>query len=311
MEEKDSSPNKFLLIGVAIGLVLGGVIGFLYSKSTAQPTGEADALNPDLVKSRAEVYINQNLLRPGITAKVGNITMRSGIYELKVDLSDGVENQIVDVFISSDGGLMFVEPPIDMAKPLPTVPPGTQAPSGETKVNARTMIDDDPWAGSKDARVVVVEFSDFQCPACASAYPVVKELKEKYGDQILFVYRDFPIHSIHPRAQKAAEAAQCAFEQDRFWEFHDILFERQNDWANIGVPKFKEYAVELGLDADSFNQCLDSDKYREEVQTDLQEGSHFGVQATPTFFINDKNIRGSAPLSMFEVMIDEELNKAS
>ncbi len=206
---------------------------------------------------------------------------------------------------------MFVEPPIDMAKPLPTVPPGTQAPSGETKVNARTMIDDDPWAGSKDARVVVVEFSDFQCPACASAYPVVKELKEKYGDQILFVYRDFPIHSIHPRAQKAAEAAQCAFEQDRFWEFHDILFERQNDWANIGVPKFKEYAVELGLDADSFNQCLDSDKYREEVQTDLQEGSHFGVQATPTFFINDKNIRGSAPLSMFEVMIDEELNKAS
>jgi protein-disulfide isomerase len=99
------------------------------------------------------------------------------------------------------------------------------------------------------------------------------------------VYRDFPLHSVHPQAGKAAEAAQCAFEQDGFWGYHDLLFEKQNDWSGVGVSKFKEYAVDLDLDSAQFDDCLDSGKYRSEVEADLQEGQHFGVTGTPGFIV--------------------------
>jgi protein-disulfide isomerase len=191
---------------------------------------------------------------------------------------------------------------------LQTKPPTiTNPPSQEKSINMVEMIDDDPWAGSRDAKVIIVEFSDFQCPFCAQSLPTVTQIKETYGDRVLFVYRDFPLSSIHPEAQKAGEAAQCAFEQDAFWPYHDLIFEKQSDWGGVGTPKFKEYSSELGLDTEKFNDCLDSGKYADEVADDLRAGQELGVTGTPTFFINGKKIVGAQPFQVFQTAIEDEL----
>jgi protein-disulfide isomerase len=138
----------------------------------------------------------------------------------------------------------------------------------------------------------------------------VTKIIDTYGDRVLFVYRDFPLHSIHPEAGKAAEAAQCADDQGRFWDYHDTVFENQQDWSGVGVPKFKEYAADLGLDTMAFDECLDSDKYAGEVSDDLLAGQQLGVTGTPTFFINGKMVVGAQSYSVFQNIIDEELAKA-
>lgn len=162
---------------------------------------------------------------------------------------------------------------------------------------------DDPYAGSDDAKIVIVEFSDFQCPFCTQAFPVVREIISMYGDQIKFVYRDFPNSTIHPQAQKAAEAGECASEQDKFWELHDKLFIN----SDLSVSAIKQYAIEIGIDADQFNECLDSDRYYEEVQQDFASGIVAGVDGTPTFFINGTKFEGVISVNSFQNIIDELL----
>ena len=312
MEKKESDVTRTLVIGLAIGLILGGVIGFLYSNTTEREQSFSSALEADQVKVTAEAYINQNLLNPGIRASIENITERSGMYELDIMLTGGAENQFVTAHISRDGKLFFPDL-IDLTAPVSTQPSTSAAPAtspaSDKETDMRGINDDDPWAGNKDAKVIIVEFSDFQCPFCRQTYPTVKQIIKTYGDQILFVYRDFPIHSLHPQAGKAAEAAQCAYEQDSFWEYHDTLFEKQNDWASGGVPRFKKYAEDLGLDTDAFNECLDTGRYTSEVGIDLKDGMFFGVSGTPTFFINGRKLSGSQPFSAFKTIIDEELAK--
>jgi protein-disulfide isomerase len=170
-----------------------------------------------------------------------------------------------------------------------------QLPSGNLPSNANQQqpskivvsIDDDPVKGSKNAPITIVEFSDFQCPFCARFYaqtlPSIEENYIKTG-KVKFIYRDFPLN-FHQYAQKAAEAAECADEQGKFWEYHDILFQKQSEWSSAGVEKLKEYAQNLGLDTAKFNECLDSGKYTDEIQKDYSDGSNYGVTGTPTFFI--------------------------
>jgi protein-disulfide isomerase len=300
--------SKPIIIGLVLGLVLGGVIGILYANSTKK-AGVEGALTTEQIKITTEAFINQNLLQPGITARVEDVTEKSGLYLIKVKLNSGTDSQVIDSYVSKDGTLFFTDF-IDTTQPVPTSPPTTTSPP-VSNIDMKALIDDDPWVGNKDADVIIVEFSDFQCPFCARALPTVNQIKETYGDDILFVYRDFPLRSIHPQAQKAAEASQCAFEQDKFWEYHDLLFEKQSSWSGVGVPIFKEYAVDLGLDTDTFNDCLDSNKYADEVEADLQEGSHFGVTGTPAFFINGQKISGAQPFTIFKQIIDVELAKTA
>jgi protein-disulfide isomerase len=203
--------------------------------------------------------------------------------------------------------VQVIEGVVPQQTPRPPPPRETVAPATQKNIDMKSLIDDDPWAGNKNAKVIVVEFSDFQCPFCQRAAPTVKQIIETYGDNILFVYRDFPIHSIHPQAQKAAEGAQCAFEQDRFWDYHDKLFERQSEWAAGGVPMFKNYASELSLNTIQFNDCLDSGKYASEVGADLSVGQQLGVTGTPTFFVNGEKIVGAQPYSVFAGIIDKAL----
>ncbi|MBI5037703.1 MAG: DsbA family protein [Candidatus Kerfeldbacteria bacterium] len=161
---------------------------------------------------------------------------------------------------------------------------------------------DDPVEGNPDATIVIVEFSDFQCPFCFQAFPIVRELINAYGQDVKFVYRDFPITDSHPQAQKAAEAGECAHVQGRFWEMHDKLFLNQND---LSVPSLKRYANEIGLDTELFNQCLDSNAYADEVEEDFVAGLAAGVTGTPTFFINGRPFTGSVTFDQFAEIIDQ------
>jgi protein-disulfide isomerase len=162
--------------------------------------------------------------------------------------------------------------------------------------------------GPKDAPITIVEFSDFQCPFCKNANNTVKQVLEKYPGKVKLVFRDYPLASIHPQAPKAHEAARCAADQSKFWEYHDVLFVKA---PRLAPQDLKQYAVELKLDPNAFNQCLDSGKYAAEVDKDFQEGAGLGLTGTPSFFINGRQLVGAQPLSAFQKIIDSELAKVA
>jgi protein-disulfide isomerase len=160
-----------------------------------------------------------------------------------------------------------------------------------------------PWSGGKDALVTLVEFSDFQCPYCRAAEPTVKELRDKYGEEVKFVYMDFPL-GMHVHALDAANAAQCAADQDKFWQYHDALFANQ---LKLAPTDLKVAATKLGLDSEKFNACFDSQKHLSEIRAEQAEGTTAGVSATPTFFVNGREIEGAQSLPSFQKTIDQEL----
>ena len=166
-------------------------------------------------------------------------------------------------------------------------------------------VDDDPSIGPVDAPITIVEFSDFQCPYCQKSVGILKELRRLYGEKIRMVYRDYPGPN-HPYASQAAEAAQCAGEQRKYWEYHDILFDRQTPGNGWNIPAL---ATELGLQPDTFATCLNTGRYREEVAKDLQDGFTLGITSTPTFFINGRPLVGAKPLAEFQAVIDRLLKQ--
>jgi protein-disulfide isomerase len=163
--------------------------------------------------------------------------------------------------------------------------------------------DDDPRLGPDDAPVTIIEFSDFQCPFCQKSVAVLQELRHKYGDKIRLIYRDFPGQN-HPNAFAAAEASECAHQQGKFWQYHDLLFERQ---ASGKTWDFPELAKELGLDPQAFGSCLTSGHFQAEVYKDLEDGLRLGVTSTPTFFINGRPLVGLQSISAFQELIDKAL----
>ncbi len=153
--------------------------------------------------------------------------------------------------------------------------------------------------------VQVVEFGDYQCPACAAAEPNVQKLKEEMGDKITFVYRNFPL-PIHKNAMPAAEAAEAAGAQGKYWEMHTKLFTTQTEWENLPNPvdKFAEYAKELGLDADRLKKEVEENKYVDFINQDKRDGDDVGVSATPTFYVNGKKAE-SFDYATLKGMIEE------
>jgi protein-disulfide isomerase len=163
---------------------------------------------------------------------------------------------------------------------------------------------DGPSLGPAEAAVTIVEFSDFQCPFCERAIPVLKELRERYPNDVRVVYRHFPLDSIHPRARPAAEASLCAHDQGKFWPYHDKLFENP---AALADDDLRRYATELELDADRFERCVAERPHREAVEADAAAASEAGVNGTPAFFVNGIFIEGAQPASAFIELIDAEL----
>lgn len=165
--------------------------------------------------------------------------------------------------------------------------------------------------GSEEAPVTIVEFSEYQCPFCKKYVDeAYQQIGEEYGDQIRYIFRDYPL-PFHQHAQKMAEVARCAGDQEKYWEMHDLLFEKQDEWTEeteIG-DLITTYASSLGLATEEFSDCLDSGKYTQAVQDDFELGQTVGVSGTPTFFINGRMLVGAYPFEAFKEIIDEELNQ--
>jgi protein-disulfide isomerase len=163
-----------------------------------------------------------------------------------------------------------------------------------------------PFKGPQNAPITIVEFSDFQCSYCKRVLNVLDQVLERYPDKVKLAFRDFPILNIHPHAQKAAEAAHCAAEQGKFWEYHDLLFEHQDA---IPTANFAEHAKALGLEVAAFQACLDSQKFKAKVERNYADGVKAGVSGTPAFFINGRLLSGAQPFDAFKAVIDEELER--
>lgn len=167
------------------------------------------------------------------------------------------------------------------------------------------VADNDPVQGSADAPITIIEFADFQCPFCQrhflETYP---QLTAEYGDQIRFVYKDFPLTSIHPEAFPSALAAACAQDQGKFWEYHDLLY---GGSLELGRAAYLAYAEQLSFDVTAFTTCMDDQLFSDQINEDAALAREIGVSATPTFFINGIALSGAQPYSVFAEIIDYEL----
>jgi protein-disulfide isomerase len=172
---------------------------------------------------------------------------------------------------------------------------------------AELSVAGEPFKGSEKARLTIVKFEDFQCPFCKRVQPTLKELLSRYNGKVRLIHKDFPLESLHPQARQAAEAARCAYEQGKFWEYHDTLYANA---PKADAGDLKSYAQQIGLNIDSFDRCFTSGKYRASVQQDLNEGAQLGLTGTPTFFFNGREISGNQSLGDFEAIVDEELASA-
>ena len=171
---------------------------------------------------------------------------------------------------------------------------------------AELSVAGEPFKGSEKAPVTIVKFEDFQCPFCKQVQPTFDELLSRYNGKVRLVHKDLPLASLHPQAHQAAEAARCAYEQGKFWEYHDRLYANS---PKASADDLKSYAKEVGLNVDSFDRCFASGRYKGVVQQSLNEGVKLGLTGTPTFFINGREISGNQPMEAFVAIIDEELSR--
>ena len=203
------------------------------------------------------------------------------------------------------GGLFFLPKPnrVDVSNTDPA------------KVEQNTATADNVY-GNKDAEVVLIEYGDFQCPGCGAAFPIVKGLKEKYKDDIAFVFRHLPLTSIHPNALAAATVAEAAGKQSKFWEMHDKLYENQQAWANLSAEQrtttFEGYAKDIGLNVDQYNNDLSSEEISRKINRDRALAGKVNATSTPTFVLNGKNLEANAWQNKeeFEKLITDEIKKA-
>jgi len=194
-----------------------------------------------------------------------------------------------------------------------------QLPTEQPNLTTKISVDNDPIIGNPDAPITIIEFSDFQCPFCARFYsqtlPLIYQEYIEPG-KVKLVFRDYPIQSIHPNAVPAAVASECANEQGKFKEMHDMLFEKQNEWSSqentVALSLFSQYATKIQLEQEVFDSCLTSGKYIEEIKKDLDDGRDYGVTGTPGFFVGNDQIgyvelKGAQPFDSFKKIIDSQL----
>ncbi len=162
--------------------------------------------------------------------------------------------------------------------------------------------DNEPFKGGKDAKVTIIEYTDFECPYCLRHHATINQIISTYGNKVKYVLRNFPL-SFHANAQKAAEAFECAAEQGKAYEMSDELF-KANENDNMSVDTWKSLAKKLGLNTSKFNDCLDSGKYESKISTDIAEGGAAGVSGTPATFVNGQLVSGALPFESFQQTID-------
>lgn len=228
---------------------------------------------------------------------------RSHFYSVLVVLAFGVGILVGYVLWGRSATVTVAAPAQAAQQPLGQV---AEAPVTAEPQFVRYDIPTDgyPSFGPEDAPIVIVEFSDFQCPFCRRFHDeTFQALLDAYPDQIRFVYRNLPLTSIHPEAMNAAIASLCANDQNAHRNYHKKLFSSEN----FGEETYIQYATDLGLNVEDFSACLSSGKYADFIQQDMDFALDLGVQSTPTFFVNGLAIIGAQPLSNFQQIIDKEL----
>lgn len=160
-----------------------------------------------------------------------------------------------------------------------------------------------PTIGTQNAPVLVIEFADYECPYCQKIAPDLKKLEQDYSGKVLFAFKDFPL-AMHKHAQKASEAARCAGVQDKYWQYHDLLFEKG---SGLEIGQLKEYARTLKLDTAKFDQCLDSGETAAAVKKDQEQGQKLGLTGTPSFFVNGHFFSGAANYAKIREIVDQQL----
>ncbi|MFC2030041.1 DsbA family protein [Chloroflexota bacterium] len=237
--------------------------------------------------------------------------------EVEADAEEGISRGVrgTPTFFISGQALVGAQPYSAFARALDAVLagetlPGAEAAGPDPAPTPATVSPSDSALvlGAPDAPVTIVEFSDYQCPFCARHFQQTwPRLKADFVDtgRVRYVFKDFPITSIHPQAPKAHEAARCAGEQGAYWEMHDRIFDGQSEWAGERnhVELLKGYALELRLDTAAFDSCLDNGRWTEDVESDLDEGVALGVRGTPTFFIDGYPLVGAQPYEVFQQAI--------
>lgn len=174
-----------------------------------------------------------------------------------------------------------------------------------TKTTTITVSEKDHVRGAQGAKVTLVEFGDFQCPACGAYEPIVRELQKNNPDTLQIVFRHFPLTQIHPNALLSAKASEAAGAQGKFWEMHDMLYDKQSEWSGALNARdiFMNYATTLGLDLALFTQVLDNKEVEDKILAEYKEGIKLGVQGTPTFFVNGEKITNPQSIDAFDAVI--------
>ena len=164
--------------------------------------------------------------------------------------------------------------------------------------------------GNATSTIQLIEYSDFQCPACAAYYPIVKQLEQEFGDKVGFVYKHFPLRQIHRHAELAAIVAEAAGKQNKFWEMHDLIFENQEEWSKQKDPaeNFVAYAKAIGLNLDQFAIDLKSKEIKNKINNDYKNGLKLKVNSTPSFFLNEKKIKNPQTYKEFKSLLENALN---
>ncbi|MDI9646093.1 MAG: DsbA family protein [Archaeoglobales archaeon] len=273
--------EKIVTIGVAITtLLLGFLIGYYVPKMLK--------ISEELDQKFVEDRINEIIGVQGYKAKIINYNESGKAYNVTLEFQySGMTLGTQSYYIIANKYLIPNDPSCVLAL---------------VSKQVNVSEDDDPYIGAEKPKVTIIEFSDYACPYCAKfALEVEKKIVEEYGSVVKLVFRDFPVHG--NASYKAAEAANCAKEQNKFWEYHYLLFERQDEWYG-NLSKLYDYASELGLNYVEFKNCLDSGKYRSEVEKDLSDGVSYGVSGTPTFFVNGKMFVGYKSYEDFKQIIE-------
>jgi protein-disulfide isomerase len=181
----------------------------------------------------------------------------------------------------------------------------------ETVIKVDAVSPDDWVKGNRDAKIVLIEYSDFQCPACGFYFHLLKKLEEEFGENIAIVYRHFPLSSIHPNAKAAAYAAEAAGKQGKFWEMHDLIFANQSEWSDKkNVDEiFVRYAQILNLNIDQFKKDFLSKEIKQKIENSYKNALKLGLNSTPTFFLNGKKIANPRNYEDFKNLVIENINK--
>lgn len=193
--------------------------------------------------------------------------------------------------------------------------PGAKAQEGDTGTPSIVDVpvsDSDHIRGNANAQVTIVEYSDLECPFCKSFHATMKQVLATYGDKVRWVYKHFPLDERHPKADKEAEAAECAGElggNDAFWAYVDKVFEVTPSNNGLDLALLPALAQDLGLDKGKFESCLSSGKYAELVEAQFQEGARLGVDGTPGSFVNGQPVRGAIPFEALKEIVDAQLEK--